>query len=70
MLITLKIKCDGTKPYCIHCQESNLDCVYTESKKRGPRKGYVQVLEVRLAQLENMMTTSDRKGINIEIWIY
>lgn len=63
MLITLKIKCDGTKPYCIHCQESNLDCVYTESKKRGPRKGYVQVLEVRLAQLENMMTTSDRKAV-------
>ncbi|KAG1166961.1 hypothetical protein G6F36_012747 [Rhizopus arrhizus] len=58
-----KIKCDGTKPFCLHCQESNLECEYTESKKRGPRKGYVQVLEDRLAQLEKMLVVSDKKGI-------
>ncbi|KAI9280031.1 hypothetical protein BY458DRAFT_431174 [Sporodiniella umbellata] len=50
-----KIKCDGTKPYCLHCQQSNLKCEYTESKRRGPRKGYVQMLEDRLAQLERRL---------------
>ncbi|CDS02685.1 hypothetical protein LRAMOSA00090 [Lichtheimia ramosa] len=47
-----KIKCDGTKPECNHCRDSNTQCEYTESKKRGPRKGYVQMLEERLAQME------------------
>ncbi|KAI9487962.1 fungal-specific transcription factor domain-containing protein [Zychaea mexicana] len=50
-----KIKCDGTKPECLHCQEANTQCEYTESKKRGPRKGYVQLLEERLAQMERRL---------------
>ncbi|KAI8373197.1 fungal-specific transcription factor domain-containing protein [Radiomyces spectabilis] len=53
-----KIKCDGTKPECLHCQEANLHCEYTECKKRGPRKGYVQLLEDRLVQLERRLTGS------------
>ncbi|KAG0164650.1 hypothetical protein DFQ28_009634, partial [Apophysomyces sp. BC1034] len=51
------IKCDGTKPECLHCQESNIQCEYSECKKRGPRKGYVQLLEERLAQLERRLTS-------------
>ncbi|CEG81074.1 hypothetical protein RMATCC62417_15316 [Rhizopus microsporus] len=58
-----KIKCDGTKPHCLHCQESNLNCEYTESKKRGPRKGYVQLLEDRLAQLERRLTVATNDNL-------
>lgn len=50
-----KIKCDGGKPECLHCQDANTVCEYTESKKRGPRKGYVQLLEERLAQMERKL---------------
>ncbi|OAD80486.1 Zn(2)-C6 fungal-specific transcription factor [Phycomyces blakesleeanus NRRL 1555(-)] len=51
-----KIKCDGTKPDCLHCQQAGTKCEYTECKKRGPRKGYVQLLEERLIQLENRLS--------------
>ncbi|KAI9482541.1 hypothetical protein BDB00DRAFT_879118 [Zychaea mexicana] len=54
-----KIKCDGTKPECLHCQEANITCEYSECRKRGPRKGYVQILEERLAQLEQRISTDD-----------
>ncbi|KAI9270530.1 fungal-specific transcription factor domain-containing protein [Phascolomyces articulosus] len=54
-----KIKCDGTKPECLHCQEANITCEYSECRKRGPRKGYVQLLEERLAQLERRLSTDD-----------
>ncbi|KAI7903545.1 fungal-specific transcription factor domain-containing protein [Cokeromyces recurvatus] len=59
-----KIKCDESRPSCTQCQEVNVMCEYTEPKKRGPRKGYVQLLEERLAQMERrlmgpgMMTTT------------
>ncbi|KAI7869077.1 fungal-specific transcription factor domain-containing protein [Spinellus fusiger] len=52
-----KIKCDGTKPVCIHCRDSGIECEYTICKKRGPRKGYVQLLEERLVQLENRLSS-------------
>ncbi|GAN11473.1 conserved hypothetical protein [Mucor ambiguus] len=51
-----KIKCDGAKPECVHCQDANLQCQYTEYKKRGPHKGYVRLLEERLVQLERRLT--------------
>ncbi|KAI7849087.1 hypothetical protein BDC45DRAFT_594686 [Circinella umbellata] len=54
-----KIKCDGAKPECLHCQEANITCEYSECRKRGPRKGYVQLLEERLAQLEKRVSTDD-----------
>lgn len=50
-----KIKCDGAKPECVHCLDANLQCQYTEYKKRGPHKGYVKLLEERLAQLEDRL---------------
>ena len=55
----MKIKCDGTKPECLHCQEANITCEYSECRKRGPRKGYVQLLEERLAQLERRLSTDN-----------
>jgi hypothetical protein len=45
----------------MHCQEANISCEYTESKKRGPRKGYVQLLEERLAQLERRLTNDGQE---------
>ncbi|KAL7318297.1 hypothetical protein PS15m_004533 [Mucor circinelloides] len=53
-----KIKCDGAKPECVHCQDANLQCQYTEYKKRGPHKGYVRLLEERLVQLERRLTNA------------
>lgn len=35
--------------------DANLQCQYTEYKKRGPHKGYVKLLEERLAQLEDRL---------------
>ncbi|KAI9269657.1 hypothetical protein EDC94DRAFT_376949 [Helicostylum pulchrum] len=50
-----KIKCDESRPDCRQCQDANILCEYTEPKKRGPRKGYVQLLEERLAQMERKL---------------
>lgn len=33
-------------------------CQYTDYKKRGPHKGYVRLLEERLAQLEKRLTSN------------
>ncbi|KAI7884277.1 hypothetical protein K492DRAFT_174190 [Lichtheimia hyalospora FSU 10163] len=53
------MRCDGTKPNCLHCQEASITCEYSESCKRGPRKGYVQVLEQRIAQLERRLSNEE-----------
>lgn len=53
------MRCDGTKPSCLHCQEASIACEYSESRKRGPRKGYVQVLEQRIAQLERRLSNGE-----------
>ncbi|KAI8980911.1 fungal-specific transcription factor domain-containing protein [Pilobolus umbonatus] len=51
-----KIKCDGLKPACGNCTKLNMECKYsTTSKKRGPRQGYIEILEQRLAKLENKL---------------
>jgi hypothetical protein len=42
----------------VHCQDANLQCQYTEYKKRGPHKGYVRLLEERLVQLERRLTSA------------
>lgn len=50
-----QIKCDGRKPNCLHCEQYNVTCIFAESRKRGPRKGYVQQLEERVAQLKQRL---------------
>ncbi|KAI9329595.1 hypothetical protein BD770DRAFT_334004, partial [Pilaira anomala] len=48
-----KIRCDGSKPTCGNCTRLNNECTYsTSSKKRGPRQGYIEMLEQRLAKME------------------
>ncbi|KAI9313937.1 fungal-specific transcription factor domain-containing protein [Dichotomocladium elegans] len=53
-----KIKCDTTGPdqTCKNCQASKIDCTYNDSaKKRGPPKGYIEVLENRLKRMERIL---------------
>lgn len=39
----------------MHCQDSATQCLYGQSRKRGPRKGYVQQLEERVSQLKELL---------------
>ncbi|KAG9065859.1 hypothetical protein KI688_002156 [Linnemannia hyalina] len=51
-----KIKCDGLKPSCANCAKLELQCTYLPSlKKRGPRQGYIELLEKRLDKMEKML---------------
>ncbi|ORX57600.1 hypothetical protein DM01DRAFT_1406138 [Hesseltinella vesiculosa] len=53
-----KKRCDGLKPECRNCQEAEIPCEYAIGKRRGPRKGYVQLLEDRLAMLESRLANT------------
>ncbi|KAH7913811.1 fungal-specific transcription factor domain-containing protein [Hygrophoropsis aurantiaca] len=54
-----KIRCDGSQMpgnQCSNCIAYNFDCTYNEAaKKRGPPKGYVESLEVRLEKMEKLL---------------
>ncbi|KAF9099144.1 hypothetical protein BGX23_003737 [Mortierella sp. AD031] len=51
-----KIKCDGIKPSCANCIKLNGNCTYLPSmKKRGPRQGYIELLEKRLDKMEQLL---------------
>ncbi|KAF9437852.1 hypothetical protein BGZ76_010868 [Entomortierella beljakovae] len=51
-----KIKCDGVKPSCANCLKINANCTYLPSmKKRGPRQGYIELLEKRLDKMEQLL---------------
>lgn len=53
-----KLRCDGTKPSCATCSRLSHDCRYDEARKKsGPKRGYVKVLEARLAQVESLLKT-------------
>ncbi|KAI7905436.1 fungal-specific transcription factor domain-containing protein [Cokeromyces recurvatus] len=55
-----KIKCDTSGPgnTCRSCKSSKLECTFNDSaKKRGPPKGYIEVLENRLKRMEEMLGT-------------
>jgi len=55
-----KLRCDGTRPSCATCSRLSHDCRYDEvRKKSGPKRGYVKVLEARLAQVESLLKTQD-----------
>ncbi|CDH56810.1 zinc finger transcription factor 1 [Lichtheimia corymbifera JMRC:FSU:9682] len=52
-----KIKCDGVKPMCGNCKRTGRECTYNPNvKKRGPRQGYMEMLEKRLDKMEKMLT--------------
>ncbi|KAF9425998.1 hypothetical protein BGZ94_007031 [Podila epigama] len=51
-----KIKCDGIKPSCANCAKLDINCTYLPSmKKRGPRQGYIELLERRLDKMEQLL---------------
>ncbi|KAF9102684.1 hypothetical protein BGX29_004321 [Mortierella sp. GBA35] len=57
-----RVKCDGVPDGCGGCKAAKTQCVYTTSNtKRGPPKGYVEVIEDRLGKIENMLTSIVRK---------
>ncbi|RUP49124.1 hypothetical protein BC936DRAFT_143243 [Jimgerdemannia flammicorona] len=60
-----KIKCDGGKPSCANCVRHHLVCTYLPSnKKRGPRQGYIEMLEKRLDKMERMLQRS--QGLSLD----
>jgi hypothetical protein len=43
-----KIRCIGSgEPPCQNCLEAGVECIYVEGKKRGPAKGYFDVITKR-----------------------
>ncbi|KAF4973148.1 hypothetical protein FSARC_492 [Fusarium sarcochroum] len=52
-----KIRCDGKVPVCTHCQKHNIDCKYSERRRRGPgkTKNHIQNLEERLKEIESRL---------------
>ncbi|KAI1302092.1 hypothetical protein EDD11_005741 [Mortierella claussenii] len=61
-----RVKCDGVPDGCGGCKAAKTQCVYTTSNtKRGPPKGYVEVIEDRLGKIENMLTSIVKKKKNV-----
>lgn len=52
---TRKIKCNGKEPACANCIETNQECTYTESRRRGLPPGYVMHLETYIKSFELIM---------------
>ncbi|KAJ2669621.1 hypothetical protein IWW42_004479 [Coemansia sp. RSA 1085] len=51
-----KVKCDGKRPICTHCEAIGNVCTYLDAtKKRGPPKGYIDAIENRLLAAENLL---------------
>ncbi|KAJ2592303.1 hypothetical protein H4R99_006451, partial [Coemansia sp. RSA 1722] len=51
-----KVKCDGKQPVCTHCSAIGNRCTYLDAaKKRGPPKGYIEVIENRLRKVEELL---------------
>ncbi|ORY97581.1 hypothetical protein BCR43DRAFT_244266 [Syncephalastrum racemosum] len=51
-----KVKCDGVQPTCSRCSHMGLPCQYSDPpKKRGPPKGYVEVIENRAHRIESLL---------------
>ncbi|KAF9542208.1 hypothetical protein EC957_002219 [Mortierella hygrophila] len=60
-----RVKCDGTPDGCGGCKAAKTQCIYTTSNtKRGPPKGYVEVIEDRLGKIENMLAGIVKKKKN------
>jgi len=62
-----RVKCDGVPDGCGGCKAAKTQCVYTTSNtKRGPPKGYVEVIEDRLGKIENMLVGIVKRKKNIK----
>lgn len=55
LLSLFQVRCDGAQP-CLRCQKSKTECVFVKvTPKRGPPKQYVETLEPRLRDLEQVL---------------
>ena len=45
-----KLRCDRSQPKCGLCEASNLECEITARPPRGPKRGYLKVLEDRVGE--------------------
>ncbi|KAJ2456893.1 hypothetical protein GGF42_002999 [Coemansia sp. RSA 2424] len=53
-----KTKCDAKHPVCSHCLAISASCTYLDAaKKRGPPKGYIDVIENRLHKVEELLSS-------------
>ncbi|KAJ7833497.1 fungal-specific transcription factor domain-containing protein [Mycena leptocephala] len=56
-----KIRCDGAQMpgnRCSNCIAYSFECSYVEAaKKRGPPKGYVESMEIRIEKIERLLQT-------------
>lgn len=55
-----KIRCDGAQmpDRCSNCIALGFECSYVEpAKKRGPPRGYVESMEVRIEKMERLLRT-------------
>ncbi|KAF4485250.1 putative transcriptional regulatory protein [Colletotrichum fructicola Nara gc5] len=50
-----KHKCSGERPRCAQCGINNLVCQWPEPRKRGPPKHYINTMEKRLLETENVL---------------
>ncbi|KAI8925514.1 fungal-specific transcription factor domain-containing protein [Entophlyctis helioformis] len=51
-----KVRCDGVQPLCTNCRNSGQSCTYTRiARKRGPKPGYIEELEGRVKELEELL---------------
>ncbi|KAG0190566.1 hypothetical protein DFQ28_001898 [Apophysomyces sp. BC1034] len=56
-----KVKCDGVQPTCSRCESMGYDCEYSNPpRKRGPPKGYVEVIESRAHRIESLLGKDHR----------
>lgn len=59
-----KIKCDGGRPKCANCQKGSRECIYNPNvRKRGPRQGYIEMLEKRLDKMERLLSSEVRQSL-------
>ncbi|KAI9317682.1 fungal-specific transcription factor domain-containing protein [Dichotomocladium elegans] len=57
------IKCDGVRPTCANCIKTGRECMYNPNvKKRGPRQGYIEMLERRLDKMEKMLSRGNESS--------
>ncbi|KAI9290037.1 fungal-specific transcription factor domain-containing protein [Umbelopsis sp. AD052] len=58
-----KVKCDGVQPACSRCNSMGISCEYTDPpRKRGPPKGYVEVIENRAHRIESLLGRGHLSG--------
>ncbi|KAK9320415.1 fungal-specific transcription factor domain-containing protein [Lipomyces orientalis] len=56
-----KLRCDGARPACGTCARLQHHCRYEETRRKsGPKRGYVKMLEERLAHVEGLLSSNSK----------